>query len=451
MTAVITIGVAPAPPSRSVVATSGDSAENAEQFTGALNSALGSDTNDDSAPADPSLLAAQDAASDATDAATAASGELAVASLLAAAVSAVMSTAVPSTGRAASVEALDATSAAGSSWSAVTLSSNQQELPFDATVAALSAATSATPSLTDSLQVSAGGPADPTQSPMAAALTTLPSNLAAKDAPNSTPHHRSVQQQLDLARVRRVDGAIEHHERGEGASCKPGCAIRSRANDPAQPSATSAFASVLGEAEATTPATTSEQRSDRAGHTVTPDADAAAVPFTQAMQPTVTTAPVAATSVATPTHYTMVEQPELASALINLRSRGNGIHELTVQLHPADLGAVNVTAALLGNTLNVTISAADPAARAALSATALPQLQQQLAQAGYNGLDLGLSQSGQQSYAGQQGYAGNQNGDGGRHRVNYRGGLSSPNATAIAATRAQRPLVATNEGVDRWL
>src|SRR5690606_12011086 len=40
------------------------------------------------------------------------------------------------------------------------------------------------------------------------------------------------------------------------------------------------------------------------------------------------------------------QQPELSQALMQLRSRGEGVHQLTIQLHPAELGVVNVTAVL---------------------------------------------------------------------------------------------------------
>jgi flagellar hook-length control protein FliK len=83
-------------------------------------------------------------------------------------------------------------------------------------------------------------------------------------------------------------------------------------------------------------------------------------------------------------------QPQLAEALVHLRNRGGGTHELTVQLHPAELGAVHVRAVLTGDSLTVTVACADPAARHAVTA-ALPQLHQHLSESGYGGLDLNLS------------------------------------------------------------
>ena len=66
-------------------------------------------------------------------------------------------------------------------------------------------------------------------------------------------------------------------------------------------------------------------------------------------------------------------QPQLTDAIAHLRARGNGTHQLDVALHPAELGAVHVRAALHGDTLTITVSCADDAARQAVTA-ALPDL-----------------------------------------------------------------------------
>jgi flagellar hook-length control protein FliK len=74
-----------------------------------------------------------------------------------------------------------------------------------------------------------------------------------------------------------------------------------------------------------------------------------------------------------------VAQPELEAALTRLRTRASGTHELTVQLHPADLGAVRVVAVLSGDDLDVTVLCADHAAQQAVAA-AIPALHDRLAE-----------------------------------------------------------------------
>lgn len=80
-------------------------------------------------------------------------------------------------------------------------------------------------------------------------------------------------------------------------------------------------------------------------------------------------------------------QPELVATLSRLRARGDGSHELSVQLHPAELGAVTVSAVIGNGQLTVTLACADEAARAAVTA-ALPALHHQLSNAGLGGVDV---------------------------------------------------------------
>jgi hypothetical protein len=80
-------------------------------------------------------------------------------------------------------------------------------------------------------------------------------------------------------------------------------------------------------------------------------------------------------------------QPALTATLARLRSHGDGSHELSVQLHPAELGAVNVSATIRDGQLTVTVACADAAARAAVTA-ALPALHHQLSSAGFGGVDV---------------------------------------------------------------
>jgi flagellar hook-length control protein FliK len=72
-------------------------------------------------------------------------------------------------------------------------------------------------------------------------------------------------------------------------------------------------------------------------------------------------------------------QPALETALTRVRARGTGTHEVTVQLHPADLGAVRVVARLSGDQLDVTVLCADHAAQQAVAA-AVPALHDRLSE-----------------------------------------------------------------------
>jgi flagellar hook-length control protein FliK len=99
-------------------------------------------------------------------------------------------------------------------------------------------------------------------------------------------------------------------------------------------------------------------------------------------------APVAvAPSTAPPAGAPIDPQPALTNSLARLRQHGDGSHELTVQLHPAELGAVNISAVIRDGQLTVTVACADDAARAAVTA-ALPALHQQLSSAGFGGVDV---------------------------------------------------------------
>jgi flagellar hook-length control protein FliK len=90
-----------------------------------------------------------------------------------------------------------------------------------------------------------------------------------------------------------------------------------------------------------------------------------------------------------------LEQPVLGLALARLRNRGDGTHELTVSLHPAELGQVGVTATVRDGALTVTVACADHVAHDAVRA-ALPTLHHELQQAGFTGVDVALDHRGAQ-------------------------------------------------------
>jgi flagellar hook-length control protein FliK len=168
---------------------------------------------------------------------------------------------------------------------------------------------------------------------------------------------------------------------------------------------------------------------------------------------TVSTTANAATTNAAATANTTVSvpdpQPALTSALARLHVSANGTQQLTVQLHPAELGAVNVTATIDNGTLNVTVACADQAARAAVTA-ALPSLHHQLSTAGFTGVDVnfgGPSQQAPQQQADPRSAGGYPAGGGADPgpAASSSGSTSSQDAARLRARNA------VNAGLDRLL
>ncbi|RLK53653.1 flagellar hook-length control protein FliK [Actinokineospora cianjurensis] len=77
---------------------------------------------------------------------------------------------------------------------------------------------------------------------------------------------------------------------------------------------------------------------------------------------------------------------QLAAELSPLRGH-NGEHELTVHLHPVDLGPVSLTARISGGDIHIDLGSATDAGREALRA-ALPELRRELEKAGFGSCQL---------------------------------------------------------------
>jgi flagellar hook-length control protein FliK len=127
------------------------------------------------------------------------------------------------------------------------------------------------------------------------------------------------------------------------------------------------------------------------GSYVAAAAATAATAAAPAPGPTAVTAAAPAPAPAAAPETGPAAQPALEAALTGMRTRPSGTHELTVQLHPADLGAVRVVAKLSGDQLDVTVLCADHAAQQAVAA-AVPALREQLGELRH--LDLALPGSG---------------------------------------------------------
>jgi hypothetical protein len=85
---------------------------------------------------------------------------------------------------------------------------------------------------------------------------------------------------------------------------------------------------------------------------------------------------------------------QLVTPLLRLRSSGDGSHSLTVALHPAELGPVNLHVRLVGDVMTIQLASTSESARDALR-DALPQLHQELQAAGLPGAGLSLELGGQ--------------------------------------------------------
>ena len=92
---------------------------------------------------------------------------------------------------------------------------------------------------------------------------------------------------------------------------------------------------------------------------------------------------------------------QVFAALVPIRGGKSGEHQLTVQLHPAELGPVSIVARFENGELSVTLASGSDAAREALQ-SAMPQLRNDLQQAGFAGVALALDAGGDPGRAGRQ-------------------------------------------------
>jgi flagellar hook-length control protein FliK len=159
------------------------------------------------------------------------------------------------------------------------------------------------------------------------------------------------------------------------------------------------------------------------------------------------TTPVAAAEAPTaPYAATEPARPELpiVSALTKLRGH-DGEHELTIQLHPAELGAVSLRATVHEGAISVSLHCAEPAAQAAVTAS-LSNLHNELQSGGFTGVNVSVG-SGQQHAAQQQ--AGSTGGHHSGHRNGAGGGADNSGNDRPVADRARTPR--PDRGLDRWL
>ncbi len=81
------------------------------------------------------------------------------------------------------------------------------------------------------------------------------------------------------------------------------------------------------------------------------------------------------------------------SAVVPLHGRGDGRHEITLELRPEELGTIRVEVRVEDRTVHLTLHAAEPATTRILSA-ALPELRSSLAEAGLTAGHLAVGPDG---------------------------------------------------------
>ena len=137
------------------------------------------------------------------------------------------------------------------------------------------------------------------------------------------------------------------------------------------------------------------------------------VPVVAATAPTAPAAPAADAPPPAPAppspHAT-----QLAARIVPLRLDADGVHRLTVNLHPADLGPVQVVAEIRNGEISVQLSSSTDAGHESLR-NAMEDLRRELQQSGFANASLDLRQGTPQEQARQQAaFMGDNNGTRGR-------------------------------------
>jgi flagellar hook-length control protein FliK len=101
----------------------------------------------------------------------------------------------------------------------------------------------------------------------------------------------------------------------------------------------------------------------------------------------------AAPATTTPAAAPATVADQIVSAVVPLHGRGDGRHEVTLELRPDDVGAIRVEVSVEHQTVHLTLHAADPATGRLLSA-ALPDLRSALADAGLTAGHVGVGTGG---------------------------------------------------------
>ncbi|MDQ2837567.1 MAG: flagellar hook-length control protein FliK, partial [Actinomycetota bacterium] len=155
----------------------------------------------------------------------------------------------------------------------------------------------------------------------------------------------------------------------------------------------------------------------------------------------------AATLPNVPTHdYPAVAQPmtqQLAGPVLGLRAGGDASRQLSIALHPADLGAVSVHVRITGDAMTIQLASVSESAHAAIR-EALPQLRQELQSAGLSSVEVSLDLA--------TGNSGGQADPRQADRSSGHSGAAPPPIELPVRPAAQlRSAGPGNTGLDRWL
>jgi hypothetical protein len=124
---------------------------------------------------------------------------------------------------------------------------------------------------------------------------------------------------------------------------------------------------------------------------VTPESAAPTTTVPAAVPAPAGPAPVTATPPATAPASPAPPAAQVALHVVPLRLEADGVHRLTVHLHPADLGPVSLVAEVRDGAVHLQLAGATEAGREALR-DALPDLRRELQQGGFERCSLDLGQ-----------------------------------------------------------
>ncbi|HEX4727622.1 MAG TPA: flagellar hook-length control protein FliK [Jatrophihabitans sp.] len=158
-------------------------------------------------------------------------------------------------------------------------------------------------------------------------------------------------------------------------------------------------------------------------------------------QPTAAPTTTAQPTTSQPAANPLPVSDQLTGPVLSLRTAGNGSHQLTIALHPAELGPVNLHVRILGDSMAIQLASTSEGAHDALR-EALPQLRQELQAAGLPNVDLSLDLGGAPS-GGHAQAGGHTQTSGGQHEIGHQ--VEQP--ISVAPRRS----ATTESGLDRWL
>ena len=174
------------------------------------------------------------------------------------------------------------------------------------------------------------------------------------------------------------------------------------------------------------------------------DAHPDAVPVALGPTPAAATGPAATTTAAPAPSYVQIPSPaaQLAAVIMPLRDSGDGVHRVVLQLHPEDLGQVQVRVELRGHELHLQLAGASDATRDVLRA-ALGDLRRDLATQGFAATTIDVSADSPGAFASYDG-----SGGGRHHAGSGRFGPSAPPTSTVPTPTMSTPTAQSGAGID---